>query len=59
MDFYISRMHGSKYPAVEDLGIGATNASKKVMVRGWTDKKNISVSLPNIFELKPIPYLEE
>src|SRR6185436_14784888 len=35
MDLYISREYGSKYPAVKDLGIGATNADKKVMVRGW------------------------
>ncbi|RHZ78698.1 hypothetical protein Glove_157g70 [Diversispora epigaea] len=57
MDLYISRNWGSRYPAVEKLGVGATNAGKKVMVRGWTDKENISVSLPNIFELKPPSYL--
>ncbi|RHZ43894.1 hypothetical protein Glove_822g2 [Diversispora epigaea] len=57
MDLYISRDWGSRYPAVEKLGVGATNAGKKVMVRGWTDKENISVSLPNIFELKPPSYL--
>ena len=34
MDLYISREYGSRYPAVRDLGIGATNASKKVMRRG-------------------------
>ncbi|RHZ47523.1 hypothetical protein Glove_578g6 [Diversispora epigaea] len=57
MDLYISRDWGSRYPAVEKLGVGATNAGKKVMMRGWTDKENISVSLPNIFELKPPSYL--
>src|SRR5947209_12034110 len=31
MDLYISREYGSRYPAVIDLGIGATNAGKKVM----------------------------
>src|SRR5437879_6512622 len=59
MDLYISREWGSRYPAVEKLGVGVTNASKKVMVRGWTDKENISVSLPNIFELKPPSYSEK
>src|SRR6185369_5606102 len=63
MDLYITRMDGSKYPAVETLGIGATNAGKKVMVRGWLRDNNISVSLPNIFEsgkLKSLPqYLNE
>ena len=33
MDLYISREYGSRYPAVRDLGIGITNASKKVMRR--------------------------
>jgi hypothetical protein len=26
-------MYGSKYPAVKELGIGATNAGKKVTVK--------------------------
>ncbi|CAG8616043.1 8697_t:CDS:2, partial [Diversispora eburnea] len=33
MDLYISRDWGSRYPAVEKLGVGTTNAGKKVMVR--------------------------
>ncbi|CAG8566895.1 4356_t:CDS:2 [Diversispora eburnea] len=33
MDLYISRDWGSRYPAVKKLGVGATNAGKKVMVR--------------------------
>ncbi|RHZ78911.1 hypothetical protein Glove_155g122 [Diversispora epigaea] len=41
-------MYGSKYPAVTELGIGATNASKKVMRK----------TLPNIFDkLEPPSYL--
>jgi len=63
MGLYITRMYGSKYPAVEDLGIGATNAGKKVMRRGWVDREKVSVTLPNIFELgklKSLPrYLNE
>ena len=31
---YITREFGSEYPAVKELGIGTTNAGKKVMVRG-------------------------
>ncbi|CAB4441130.1 unnamed protein product [Rhizophagus irregularis] len=50
MDLYISREYGSRYPAVRDLGIGATNAGKKVMRRGWIDRKEVSVTLPNIFD---------
>ncbi|CAB5370485.1 unnamed protein product [Rhizophagus irregularis] len=42
--------YGSRYPAVRDLGIGATNAGKKVMRRGWIDRKEVSVTLPNIFD---------
>ena len=58
MGLYITRMYGSKYPAVEDLGIGATNAGKKVMRRGWIDREKVSVTLPNIFDgLKPPSYL--
>src|SRR6266542_2900778 len=50
MDLYIFREYGSKYPAVRDLGIGATNAGKKVMKRGWIDREEVSVALPNIFD---------
>ena len=58
MGLYITRKYGSKYPAVKDLGIGATNAGKKVMRRGWIDREKVSVTLPNIFEsgeLKSLP----
>ena len=34
MDLYISREGGSGFPVVQRLGIGATNAGKKVMIRG-------------------------
>ena len=34
IDLYIFRKFGSKYSAVKSLDIGATNASKKVMIRG-------------------------
>ncbi|CAG8629553.1 10380_t:CDS:2 [Acaulospora colombiana] len=54
IDLYITRMYGSEYPAVEDLGIGATNAGKKVMVRGWLRDEKVSVSLPDIFELEKL-----
>ncbi|CAB5376099.1 unnamed protein product [Rhizophagus irregularis] len=47
---YITREFGSEYPAVKELGIGATNAGKKVMVRGWVSREEVSVSLPNIFD---------
>ncbi|CAG8451294.1 15326_t:CDS:2 [Cetraspora pellucida] len=58
IDLYISREFGSRYPAVVELGINATNAGKKVMVRGWVHRENVSVSLPNIFDgLKPPSYL--
>ncbi|CAB5385530.1 unnamed protein product [Rhizophagus irregularis] len=58
MDLYISRLDGSRYPAVRDLGIGATNAGKKVMRRGWVDREEVSVALPNIFdEIVPPSYL--
>ena len=50
MGLYISREYGSGYPAVRDLGINVTNASKKVMRRGWVDRKEVSVTLPNIFD---------
>ncbi|GBB93859.1 hypothetical protein RclHR1_02240031 [Rhizophagus clarus] len=56
---YITRMYGSRYPAVKDLGIGATNAGKKVMVRGWVHDEEVSISLPNIFDLKPLSYVEK
>jgi hypothetical protein len=58
MNLYISREFGSKYPAVIDLGIGATNAGKKVMKRGWINREKVSVTLPNIFdEIAPPSYL--
>ena len=58
MDLYISRLNGSRYPAVRDLGIGATNSGKKVMRRGWVDREEVSVALPNIFdEIVPPSYL--
>ena len=34
IDLYISKEYGSRYPAIRDLDIGTTNASKKVMRRG-------------------------
>ena len=46
---YITRKFRSEYPAVKKLGIGATNAGKKVMVRGWISREEVSISLPNIF----------
>src|SRR6266542_3802001 len=49
MDLYISREGGSGFPAVQRLGIGATNAGKKVMIRGWLQREKVSVTLPNIF----------
>src|SRR5438876_2421871 len=53
---YITREFRSEYSAVKELGIGATNAGKKVMVRGWVNREEVSVSLPNIFDgLKPLP----
>ncbi|CAG8566551.1 1623_t:CDS:2 [Funneliformis mosseae] len=58
MDLYISREYGSRYPAVRDLGIGATNAGKKVMKRGWVDREEVLVALLNIFdEIVPPSYL--
>ena len=54
---YITRIYGSEYPTVKDLGIGVTNAGKKVMVRGWVRDEVVSISLPNIFELKPLSYV--
>ena len=58
MDLYITRIYGSKYPTVKDLGIGATNAGKKVMMRrSWIDREKVSVTLPNIFdEIVPPSY---
>ena len=50
MDLYISREYGSRYPAVRDLSIGITNAGKKVMRKGWIDREEVSVTLPNIFD---------
>src|SRR6266487_3090565 len=58
ISLYITREFGSEYPAVKELGIGATNAGKKVMVRGWVHRENVSVTLSNIFDgLKPPSYL--
>ncbi|CAG8800041.1 1675_t:CDS:1, partial [Gigaspora rosea] len=51
MDLYITRMYGSKYPVVEALGVGVTNAGKKVMVGGWLCDEEVSISLPNIFDV--------
>ncbi|CAG8608041.1 5379_t:CDS:2, partial [Diversispora eburnea] len=54
MDCYISRNFGrSGYPAVKELGIGAINSGKKVMVRGWIHNVKTSISIPDIFELEP------
>ena len=50
IDLYIIREFGSEYPAVKEFGISATNAGKKVMVRGWVYRENIFVTLPNIFD---------
>ncbi|CAG8660003.1 4459_t:CDS:2 [Funneliformis mosseae] len=52
MCLYVSREFGSKYSAVKSLGIEATNAGKKVMVRGWLYSEKISISILNIFDLK-------
>ncbi|RGB28154.1 hypothetical protein C1646_768164 [Rhizophagus diaphanus] len=49
---YITRIYGSEYPTVKDLGISVTNTGKKVMVKGWIRDEVVSISLPNIFELK-------
>jgi hypothetical protein len=58
MDLYISREGGSGFPAVQRLGISATNAGKKVMIRGWLQREKVSVTLPNIFDgIKPPSYL--
>ncbi|CAG8448062.1 9027_t:CDS:1 [Ambispora leptoticha] len=58
IDLYISREYGSRYPAVIDLGIGVTNAGKKVMRRGWIDREKVSITLPNIFDdIVPSLYL--
>ncbi|CAG8530640.1 2751_t:CDS:1, partial [Dentiscutata heterogama] len=49
---------GSRYPTVVELSINATNASKKMMVKEWVYRENVSVSLPNIFDrLKLSSYL--
>ncbi|CAG8637628.1 1035_t:CDS:1, partial [Diversispora eburnea] len=58
MDLYISREYGSRYLAVIDCDIGATNAGKKVIRRGWIDREKVSVTLPNIFDdIVPPSYL--
>ncbi len=60
MDLYISREYGSRYPTVRDLGIGVTNAGKKVMKRGWVDREEVLVVLPNIFdEIVPSSYFRK
>jgi hypothetical protein len=60
MDLYIFREYGSGYLAVKDLGISATNASKQVMRRGWVDREEVSVALPNIFDnIVPLHILEK
>ncbi|GES93307.1 hypothetical protein GLOIN_2v1786104 [Rhizophagus clarus] len=46
MDLYISREYGSRYPALRDLGIGATNASKKVMRKGMGTVNFVVVDKP-------------
>ena len=50
MDLYIFREYGSRYSTLRNLGIGITNTSKKVMKRGWIDRKEVSITLPNIFD---------
>jgi hypothetical protein len=40
MDLYISRRGGSGFPAVQRLGIDATNAGKKMMIRGTFKRKS-------------------
>jgi hypothetical protein len=52
MGLYISKEFGSKYSAVKSLDIGATNAGKKVIVRGWLYGKKIFISILDIFDLK-------
>ncbi len=52
IDLYIFRKFGSKYSAVKSLDIGATNASKKVMIRGQLYDEKISISILDIFDLK-------
>ncbi|CAG8716257.1 3684_t:CDS:1, partial [Funneliformis mosseae] len=55
---YITREFRSKYPAVKELSISITNAGKKVMVREWISREEVSVSLPNIFNgLKLLPLI--
>ncbi|RIA83748.1 hypothetical protein C1645_833328 [Glomus cerebriforme] len=58
MNLYISEEYGLRYLAIRDLGIGITNASKKVMRRGWINREEVSITLPNIFnEIVPSSYL--
>ena len=53
---YITREFRLEYPAIKELDIDATNVSKKVMVRRWVSRKEVFISLPNIFdELKSLP----
>lgn len=49
-------MYEFKYPAMKGLGKEATNANKKVMVRGWIHDYKVFVSLPNIFELEGLDF---
>ncbi|CAG8726213.1 533_t:CDS:1, partial [Funneliformis mosseae] len=39
----------SEYLAVKELDISATNADKKVMIKEWVSREEVSISLPNIF----------
>jgi len=58
MDLYISREGGSGFLTVQSLGISATNAGKKVMIRGWLNREKVFITLPNIFDgLKSPSYL--
>jgi len=52
MDLYISKEGGSGFFAVQRL---ATNAGKKVMIRGWLQREKVSVTLPNIFDGIKLP----
>ncbi|CAG8594096.1 2823_t:CDS:2 [Funneliformis mosseae] len=45
-----------EYSTVKELSISITNTGKKVMVRGWVSREEVSISLPNIFVgLKSLP----
>ncbi|CAG8507414.1 10771_t:CDS:2 [Funneliformis mosseae] len=49
IDLYITREFRSEYPAVKEFSIGAINAGKKVIIRGWVNREEVSISLSNIF----------